>query len=115
MNDTPLLDGKNVLPSAILTSGVRPAYLRSASRSRQGVWPAALACWRRPPLLRPGLGSPSEGEWAMSEARNRPARALAGPRRCAGDRRPDLERAIFRMRVVPGTDPGWDGMILLLS
>jgi hypothetical protein len=74
MNDTPLLDGKNVLPSAILTSGVRPAYLRSASRSRQGVWPAALACWRRPPLLRPGLGSPSEGEWAMSEARNRPAR-----------------------------------------
>jgi hypothetical protein len=42
------------------------------------------------------------------------ARALAGPRRCAGDRRPDLERAIFRMRVVPGTDPGWDGMILLL-
>jgi hypothetical protein len=86
-----------------------PAYLRSAGRSRRAVWPAALACWRRPPLLRPGLGSPSEGEWAMSEARNRRARGPwpdQGDVAATGDRPSDLERGIFRMRVVPGLTPG---------
>jgi hypothetical protein len=116
MNDTPLLDGKNVLPSAILTSGVRPAYLRSASRLAPGGVAGCAGLLAKAAAAAAGAGLAERGGVGHERgAESSSARALAGPRRCAGDRRPDLERAIFRMRVVPGTDPGWDGMILLLS
>jgi hypothetical protein len=45
----------------------------------------------------------------MSEARNRPARGPwpdQGDVAATRDRPPDLERAIFRMRVLPGLTPG---------